>query len=53
MEYEIPFVIVVTQCLSEDKGELEEQIESDFPELPMVRILAQEYKTRAGIIPAF
>ena len=53
IEYEIPFVIVVTQCLSEDKGELEEQIESDFPELPMVRILAQEYRTRAGIIPAF
>lgn len=53
MEYEIPFVIVVTQCLSEDKGELEKQIESDFPELPMVRILAQEYRTRAGIIPAF
>ncbi len=53
IEYEIPFVVVVTQCLAEEKGELEKQIEADVPELPMIRILAQEYKTRAGTIPAF
>ena len=53
IEYEIPFVVVITQCLSEEKGELEEQIEADIPELPMVRILAQAYKTRGGTIPAF
>ena len=53
IEYEIPFVMVVTQCLSEEKEELERQIEEDFPELLMVRILAQDYRTRAGVIPAF
>lgn len=53
IEYEIPFIVVITQCLSEEKGELEEQIEADIPELPMIRILAQAYKTRGGMIPAF
>jgi len=53
VEYEIPFVIVITQCFSEEMGELERQIERDFPELMMIKILAQECKTRAGTIPAF
>ena len=53
IEYEIPFVMVVTQCMSEEKGELEEQIETDVPELPIIRILAQAYKTRGGTLPAF
>jgi len=53
IEYEIPFIIVITQCFAEEKGELEQQIEEDFPELMMIKILAQDYKTRGGIIPAF
>lgn len=52
-EYEIPFVIVVTQCYSEEKGELERQVEKDLPEINIVRILAKGYKTRGGIVPAF
>ncbi|MDL2302578.1 GTPase domain-containing protein [Lachnospiraceae bacterium OttesenSCG-928-D06] len=52
-EYEIPFVIVVTQCYSEEKGELEQQVEKDLPEINIVRILAKEYKTRGGTVSAF
>lgn len=53
VEYEIPFVIVITQCLSEEKGELERQIENDLPELSISRVLAKDYKLRGGTIPAF
>lgn len=53
IEYEIPFVIVITQCYMNEKGELEKQIEKDLPEISVVRILAREYKTRGGSVPAF
>ena len=50
--HEIPFLIVLTQCYSEKQGDLEKQIRSDFPEIPVVRVLAKEYKLRNGVIPA-
>lgn len=53
IHYEIPFVIVLTQCFSEEKGELEIQIREDLPEVMLVRVLAKDYKTRGGIFPAF
>lgn len=52
-DYEIPFIVVVTQCFSDEKGELERQIQKDFSEITTIRILAQDYKTRAGVFPAF
>lgn len=50
MEYEIPFVIVLTQCFSNEKGELEKQIEEDLSEVARVRVLAEEYRLAAGIV---
>ena len=54
MEYELPFVIVLTQCYNDEKGELEIQIEKELPEVLQRRVLAKEYKYRNGIIiPAY
>jgi signal recognition particle receptor subunit beta len=52
-DYEIPFVIVITQCFSDEIGELEQQIRYDLPEVSTMRILAKDYNTRAGVFPAF
>lgn len=53
-DYEIPFIIVLTQCTSAEKGELEMQIERKLPGVPIARVLAQDYKLRGGAkIPAF
>ena len=53
IEYEIPFIVVITQCLSNEKGDLEKKIEEYYPELPLVRVLAKDYRTRRSAIPAF
>lgn len=53
IEYEIPFVIIITQCYMGEKGELEKQIENDLPEISVVRVLAKDYKTRGGAVLAF
>ncbi|MDR0906785.1 MAG: GTPase domain-containing protein [Oscillospiraceae bacterium] len=52
-DYEIPFVIVITQCFSDEKGDLEKQIERDLPEISTMRVLARDYKTLAGILESF
>lgn len=53
-EYEIPFVIVMTQCLDNQIGELENNIRSDLPDVTTTRILAEDYKLRGGMkIPAY
>ena len=52
VDHEIPFIIVLTQCFSDEPGELEMKIRTDFPEIPIVRVLAKEYKFRGGTIPA-
>ena len=53
-EYEIPFVIVMTQCFDNQIGELETLIRSEMPEIPTVHILAEDYKLRGGaVISAF
>jgi len=43
IEYEIPFVIVLTQCFSKKCGELAEYIEQRMPEIPIRRIMAKDY----------
>ncbi len=52
VDYEIPFMIVLTQCYTDEQGELETQIIKDFPEIQMARVLAKTYKTRAGSVEA-
>lgn len=43
IEYEIPFVIVLTKCLSKKEEELEKHIKSVMPEAPLKKVLAQKY----------
>lgn len=43
IEYEIPFVIVLTQCISKRSGKLELDIKSKMPEIPICRIMAEDY----------
>lgn len=52
IEHEIPFLIVLTQCYTDEKGDLEQQIRTEFPEIMVARVLAKEYKSRIGVIPA-
>ena len=52
IEHEIPFLIVLTQCYTDEQSDLEKQIRKDFPEIPIARVLAKEYKLRNGAIPA-
>ena len=53
IDYEIPFVIVLTQCFSDEEGELEMQIRKNLPEVLRRRVLSKEYSTRGGKIPAY
>ena len=52
IEHEIPFLIVLTQCYTDEQSDLEKQIRKDFPEIPIARVLAKEYRLRNGVIPA-
>lgn len=49
-DYEIPFVIVLTQCFDNEVGELEQTIHSDLPEVVTARILAEDYILRGGAV---
>lgn len=53
VDYEIPFMIVLTQCYTDEEGDFEKQIKRDFPEIPIARILAKDYMLRDGSIPAY
>lgn len=53
MDYEIPFVIVLTQCFSDTTGELEIRIRRSIPEVLCKRVLAKDYKTRGGSVSAY
>ncbi len=53
-EYEIPFIIVLTQCIDNRVGKLEQTIHADLPEVVTARILAEDYRLRGGtVIPAY
>ena len=43
IEYEIPFVIVLTQCISQKSGQLEAEIQKKMPGVPIRRIMASDY----------
>lgn len=49
IDYEIPFVIVLTQSFSKKKGGLEKQIIDVLPDIPLVKVLAKEYQIEDGI----
>ena len=53
IDYEIPFIIVLTQCFSNEEGELEKKIRSTLPEVPRRRVLAKDYMVRGGKITAY
>lgn len=43
IEYEIPFIIVLTQSISKKKGDLELYIEEKLPDIPLIKVLAKSY----------
>lgn len=49
IDYELPFVIVLTQSVSKKKGGLEKQIIDVLPDVPLVKVLAKEYEIEDGI----
>lgn len=53
LENEIPFAIVITECFSEEPGELEIQIAKSLPDVTICRTLAKPYSMRGGTVPAF
>lgn len=53
IEQEIPFLIVLTQCYDDQQSDLERQIRIDFPEIPVARVLAKDYKLRNSTVPAY
>ena len=53
IDYEIPFIIVLTQCLSDEEGELEAQIRKNLTEVSRLRVLAKDYSTRGGTLSAY
>ena len=53
VDYEIPFMIVVTKCYTDEPGGLETQIRNELPEIQLARVLAKTYKTRACSVEAY
>lgn len=53
IDYEIPFILVLTQCFSDVEGELEKKIRNTLPEISHKRVLAKDYSIRGGNIPAY
>lgn len=52
-DYEIPFVIVLTQCFSDEESELDVEIRKRAPEILRSRILAKDYAVRGYTIKAY
>lgn len=53
VEYEIPFIIVLTQCISEEENTIEQKIRESLNEVRVGHVLAKDYVTRYGTIPAY
>ena len=49
-EFEIPFVIVLTKCISKKSGKLAEEIQNKMPNIPIRRILASDYEFDDDVI---
>ena len=50
LDYEIPFVVVLTQCISKKEGKLAEEIRRKMPDIPIRRIMAADYELDEGVI---
>lgn len=53
IDYEIPFIIVLTQCFSDEEGALEKQIKSNLKEVSLKRVLAKDVTARGMSIQAY
>lgn len=53
IEYEIPFIIVLTQSASDEEGELERYIQDAIPEINKIRVLARSYINRGTVFEAY
>lgn len=53
IDYEIPFLVVLTQCIDDEEGQLGLQIRKELPEIKVVRVLAEDYKIKGGVIDAY
>lgn len=54
LDYEIPFIIVLTQCNQDEVGDIEREIGCRLPEVSLKKVLAKERRYRNGItVPAF
>lgn len=54
IEYEIPFVIVLTKCFSKKECELEKQIKKMLPEVMLKKIMAEKYPIEENLFfPAY
>ena len=53
IKHEIPFVIVVTQCFSDEISDLEKEIAENLPDISLMRILAEDYSLRNGCVSSF
>lgn len=53
IEYEIPFSVIITQCLSDEDSIIEQQLRQEYSEIVVKRLLAEDYRTRAGVFKAY
>ncbi len=53
LKYEIPFAIVLTQCMSQKESSLEKDIKNAMPDVPVKRILAKDYELDNMTIKSF
>ncbi len=53
IDYEIPFIIVITQCFSVGRNIIEEQLEKKLAGVSVHKVLAEDYSTRGGTIRAY
>ena len=53
IDYEIPFIVVLTQCFSDEEGELEKQIRKELSKVARKRVLVKGFSSRGGVIPAY
>ena len=53
LDNSIPFLIVVTQCYENEEREFERSVKSSLSEIPVARVLAEDYQSRIGTFEAY
>ena len=53
LKYEVPFSILLTQCISDEESDLERKLRLEYPDTNVKRVLAEDFHTRVGVFPAF